>query len=88
MLPGRIENWTIINDLNNLSVYKLQVKFLIKFVQTMQRHLKCRGRALIFLKVTFTIRMLFKTLSPFIDDRVKKKICKNFYKSNTKTYQF
>jgi len=74
MCPGRVENWTIITDLNNLAVYKLQIKFLIRFLQTMQKHLKCRGRAFIALKVTFSIRMVWRTLSPFVDDRIKKKL--------------
>lgn len=74
LCPGKVENWTLINDLNNLAISKLPVKFIINFLKTLQTHLKCRGRAFIVLKVTWAIRALWTTISPFVDNRIKKKI--------------
>ena len=72
LCPGKVENWTLINDLNNLAISKLPVKFIINFLKTLQTHLKCRGRAFVVLKVTWAIRAIWATISPFVDDRIKK----------------
>lgn len=74
LMPGKVENWLIINDLNNLAIRQIQTKFITNFLKTMQTHIKCRGRRIIVLRVTLGIRMIWNIVSPFVDDRIKKKI--------------
>lgn len=79
MVPGKVENWRLIIDLDNLAMGKIPFKFTRKFVQMGQAHLKCRGRSVTLLNVTFGVRVIYKILSPFIDDRIKAKLemCKD-----------
>jgi hypothetical protein len=74
LLPGRIENWILVINLDNLSVSKLPINFIKHFLKTMQAHLKCRGRAIVALKVTWALRAIWSVVSPFVDDRIKKKV--------------
>lgn len=74
LLPGKIENWTIVNDLDNIAINKLPTKFIIKFLGEAQRHFKCRGRRFFLFNVTFAIRAIYKIISPFLDEKIKQKL--------------
>jgi len=74
LMAGKVENWNVINNLDNLAVSKIPIKFLKTFLKVFQANLKWRGRAFLVLKVTWPIRALWKMLSPFVDERVKNKI--------------
>ena len=74
MLQGKVENWVLVDDFDNLSMWKLPNKFIKDFMDSTQKHLKCRGTAFIALNVTFGLRALWKILSPFVDTKVKRKV--------------
>lgn len=74
MIPGKIENWVLIDDLDNLSMFKLPNKFIKDFMESTQTHLKCRGRYFFGFNVTFGLRALWTMLSPFVDKTVKLKV--------------
>ena len=74
MVPSKVENWRLIIDLDNLAIGKIPFKFTRKFVQMGQTHLKCRSRSVTLLNVTFGVRVIYKILSPFIDERIKGKL--------------
>jgi hypothetical protein len=73
-VQGKVENWILVDDLENLSMWKLPNKFIKDFMDSTQTHLKCRGRAFIALNVTFGLRALWRILSPFVDKKVKRKV--------------
>jgi len=74
MVPGKVENWTLIDNLSNLAIHKLPLKFIIRFLKLAETQLKFRDRAVVLLNVTFAIRMIYKIVSPFLDDRLKAKL--------------
>jgi len=81
LLPGKIENWILVDDLNNLAISKLPTKTIVKMLGSMQQHLKWRACKVFLVNVTFGIRALYKILTPFIDKKVKQKVemTKNSY---------
>jgi hypothetical protein len=64
---GKVENWVSVNDMANLSMRKLPLKFIGNLLKEFQKHLLCRGRKFCLLNVTFGIRAIWKMLSPFVD---------------------
>ena len=74
LAPGKVENWWLVIDLDNLALSKIPFKFNKRFLHLGQTHLKWRGRRVTLLNVTFGVRLLYKILSPFIDDRIKSKL--------------
>ena len=74
LVPGKVENWNLILDLNSLAISKLPIKFMIKFIQLLQDHEKCRTKLFFVLNVTFAIRLVYRILSPFIDDSIKENL--------------
>lgn len=64
---GKVENWCSVNDMADLSMRKLPLKFIGNLLKEFQKHLLCRGRQFVMLNVTFGIRAIWKMLSPFID---------------------
>ena len=73
-VPGKVENWNLILDLDSLAISKLPIKFMIKFIQLLQDHEKWRTKLFFVLNVTFGIRLVYRLLSPFIDEKIKENL--------------
>ena len=67
MVPTKIENFVSVNDMSGVTMKKMPVKFVKNVLKDFTKHVKCRGRQLILLNVTFGIRAVWKLLSPMID---------------------
>lgn len=85
MIPGQVESWNIISDLNNISLFGLPTDFhkFLKFLQT-----NYRGR----LNINFIFGMnrfldfLWRIIKNFLHSNVEKKIC--FINENNKSLVF
>ena len=70
LVPGKCENWNVINDLDGVATSKIPVKFWIEMANFLQVHLKWRAHMCIALSVNFAVRMVWKIIAPFVDKRV------------------
>lgn len=73
-LRGKIENWTGITDCDNLAVLKLPIKFIMRFFLELQKHFKSRGFKFFGVGLNLTIRMIWKIVSPIVEEKIKSKI--------------
>ena len=74
LVPGKWENWQVILDLESLAVFKLPIKFSIKFLELSQEHEKWRTCCFFLVNVTFAIRAFYRIVSPFLDNKIKEKL--------------
>lgn len=66
-VDGKVENWVSTNDMGNISMMSLPVKFIGNLLKLFQEQFLCRGKIFLLLNVTFGVRAVWKLLSPFVD---------------------
>jgi len=72
-IPGQVENWNLIIDLNNVSVYSLPNE-LTEILQVIQKNYKYRLHKIYILNLNFMTNMLWKMVkSIIIKDYMNKK---------------
>jgi len=81
LIPGKIENWTCLLDLSNLSINQLPKKWLTAFIKSCQANYKCRGVKSFVLNASWGIRAVWRVAQVFVDSKVKQKI--GFYDSSS-----
>jgi len=74
LIPGIIENWVPIIDLENMSMNDIPKKRIISFINGSKLVYKCRSTRTFILNTTYGLRILYKFISPFLDERAKSKI--------------
>ncbi|CAI2366473.1 unnamed protein product [Moneuplotes crassus] len=71
---GSVENCIDVVNLGGLPIDKIPREALKKFIVEIQVHLKGRIAKMLFLHVTFGLRMIYFFISPFLEAKVKNKI--------------
>lgn len=73
-IPGKIENWVSLMDLNKIPLSKLPRKWLVAFIKSCQANYKCRGVQSFVLNASWGMMAIWKMASVFVDSKVKQKI--------------
>lgn len=73
LLPGQIENWTIICDVGKSSILSLP-KELKLLLAILQNNYRCRLYSMYILNVSLFIKVLWKTISIGLDQSTQRKI--------------
>ena len=75
LVPGRIETWIIILDLEDVSLANIPMDKLKYFMQAVMRNFPTRMHRLVCVNTSWLMRTTFYTVVyPWLDDFIKKKI--------------
>lgn len=81
MIPGQIENWVTIMDLNQASLGSIPVSTIKTIVGYLSNHYKSRLFRLYMINTTSSVTTIWKTIKFFLDEITVKKI--NILKEGT-----
>ena len=73
-LPGQIENWIVLVDLDNLSLLNVPFKSLKLYLQTMQNQFRCTSRQVFIVGISMVFNFMWNTAKHFLDEHTRKKI--------------
>ncbi len=74
MLPGQIENWVVIVDLDKLSISDLPRKVMKRLIQCFQDSYKSRLARMVMVNATTWTKILWGIISAFVDPQTNVKI--------------
>ena len=74
LIPGYIENWIPIIDLDNMSVNDIPKRRILSFINSNKMVFKCRAYKCYIFRSTTGLRWLYKLISPFLDTRARNKL--------------
>mmetsp|Transcript_19233 Transcript_19233/g.19228 ORF Transcript_19233/g.19228 Transcript_19233/m.19228 type:complete len:168 (+) Transcript_19233:297-800(+) len=74
MVPGKVETWTIIMDLADVSATQLPIMMLKNMLKKLSINFMCRLEKSFVINLPSTLNAIYKLLKPFIDSDTKKKI--------------
>ena len=74
MLPGRIENWIIITDLNNKSLSSLPISELKRVIKTLQDNFRCRMIVNYVVNAPRSLKFMWTVIKGFIEPHTVNKI--------------
>ncbi|CDW81500.1 UNKNOWN [Stylonychia lemnae] len=80
-LPGQVENWVVVIDLENMGLMNVPFKSLKQFLETFQNQYRCTSARIFLLNVSGTFQFLWSTVQAFLESHTKKKI--HITKQNT-----
>lgn len=73
LVPGKVENWIMVNNLDGLSMTKIPTKYIKAVMKDAQDNLKSRVSFFYYINVTFGLRAMWTLIKPFLDKRIKNK---------------
>lgn len=84
-LPGQVENWNIMIDLDNLGLMSVPYKVIIllriirvqslkSFMETLQSQYRCTSSRIFIMNVSYIFNMVWSTVKGFLEEHTKKKI--------------
>lgn len=79
-VPGKVENWVILNNLGNVSVFKIPFGVLKELSKILEQNYRTRLFRVYLVNAPFTLKLLFDFFKTF-DKNIQKKIhvnSKNF----------
>ena len=74
LIRGRVENFLVISDLENVNYSKYPKKWGKLLVKENQKNILCRVFRFFLLSASFGFRALWRVLSPFVDYKIQNKI--------------
>ncbi|OMJ95219.1 hypothetical protein SteCoe_1427 [Stentor coeruleus] len=74
MVPGHVENWIIITDLNKQSLHKLPMNELKSIIKTLQDNFRCRMIVNYIVNAPRTLKFIWTVLKGFIEQHTVEKI--------------
>lgn len=80
LIPGKIENWTVILDMNNVGLTQIPKSLLQGMISAMTKNYRGRMFKLFVLNVAWLVRGLWKLVKTLIDEFTASKI--NIYGGN------
>lgn len=73
-LPGQIENWITILNINKEGVLSVDKASLKAVISVASANFRCRPRKTFIVNTTFTVNLLWKIISSFLHAQTKAKI--------------
>ena len=80
LIPGQIENWTVIVDMTNIGLTSIPKSMLQGMIAAMSKNYRGRMFRLFAVSVAWLVRGLWKVVKPMIDEFTATKI--NIYGSS------
>ena len=77
LIPGRVENQHSILDLDFLGVSEIPRKWVQGAISSMSANYKCQGYKTYILQTVTAVRFLWAVLSPFVDEKIKRRLIFN-----------
>lgn len=74
MLPGQIENWIVITDLDNQSLRQIPFMELRNLIEILKTNFRCRMITDFVVNSPFSIKIIWRTIKPFIPEKTVNKI--------------
>jgi hypothetical protein len=74
LVPGRIESWLVILDLNGVGFSNIPMGRLKVFIKTIQNNFPGRLFRLIVVNANWYMRSFWALLNPFFDDYTRQKM--------------
>lgn len=74
MLPGQIEDWTVILDFTNIGLTQIPKSILQGIISAMSKNYRGRMFRLFAVHVAWLVRGLWKLVSPMLDEFTTSKI--------------
>ena len=74
MIPGQIENWIVITDLNSKGLTKLPLNDMKKVIKTLQDNFRCRMSVNYVVNAPTSLRFMWGMIKNFIEEHTIKKI--------------
>jgi hypothetical protein len=81
LIPGQVENWNIIIDLYNVSIFSMPDS-LMKIIRILQSNYRARLNSLYIVGMSAWLNAIWTVIKSFIDSNTNKKI--KFIKENAK----
>jgi len=81
MLPGQVENWVFINNLNSMGLTSLPLTTLKKVMDYFQNNYRGRLYKMYVLNTPFSLNMIWSMVKTFMEETTVNKI--HFHKTNT-----
>jgi len=73
LIPGQVENWNIICDVNNINVMFLPAEFNT-LMKVLQSNYRCRLYNMFILNVSTTVYIIWRAIRNFLDPNTERKI--------------
>ena len=73
-LPGQIENWILIVDVNKLGVTEIPAKLVGKVISCLSDNYRCKSRRMFILNTTMGVKFGWNIVQAFMRESTKKKI--------------
>lgn len=73
-LPGQIENWVMIWDVNKLGITEIPAKLVGKIVGWLSDNYRCKTRRMFILNTTLAVKMAWSIVQAFLREPTRKKI--------------
>lgn len=74
MLPGQVENWVSLVDVENLGIREFDRKAIMKVLQNMMTNYKCYNRKTYVVNTTMAVSLIWAFTKPFMTKNTKSKI--------------
>jgi hypothetical protein len=75
-VPGKVENWVVVNDLGGVSVFKIPFSILKELGSMLEKNYRTRLFRLYLVNAPWTMKLLFDMFKSF-DKNIQKKIYVN-----------
>jgi len=73
-LPGQVENWIIVMDMEQMGLMNIPFKTLKSVLETLQSLYRCTSARIFLFNVSGTFHFLWSTVQGFLEAHTKKKI--------------
>jgi len=74
LLPGQIENYIVIVNVNKLGVSEISKAILSKIIECLSKGYRYRTKRMYILNATFAIRMFWKVMETFMSAQMRSKM--------------
>lgn len=73
-IPGQVENWNLLIDLDNLGLMGIPYKSLKSFLETLQGQYRCTSARVFIMNVSYVFNVVWSTVKGFLEEHTKRKI--------------
>lgn len=73
-MPGQVENWILLIDLDYLGLMGIPYKSLKSFLETLQSQYRCTSARVFIMNVSYVFNVVWSTIKGFLEEHTKRKI--------------
>lgn len=87
-LPGQVENWLVICDVNKLGISEIPVKLVGKVIGCLSDNYRCKSRRMFIVNTGMAIKWAWKVIQTFMQPHTKKKISLTDKSTDKELFEF